>query len=275
MKNNDLKTIHIYSDESRHKGERFLLLGGLWVEKKQVAVLKGNITRLRNKHAYTNSQGKKIPFAGELKWTKVSNKYFQVYKDLVDLFFDGINKDKFRFCCLLLDTHLPEVVEYANLNREGYFKILCQLYFHNSKIPAEYKMFPDKISNPTKNVNLPELQSALNNAFMNKFCSMINPVKWNSIGNLVKTIQPLDSKKEDIIQLVDVVLGSIGYFQNRHFEKKGAKKAKVKLMKYVLNKLILNGTILFSGKKFIVAKSTKFNIWMFRPRGNKNGWKKV
>jgi len=36
-------------------------------------------------------------------------------------------------------------------------------------------------------------------------------------------------------------------------------------MKDVLNKLILSGTILFSGKKFIVARSTKFNIWIFRP----------
>ena len=52
-------------------------------------------------------------------------------------------------------------------------------------------------------------------------------------------------------------------------------KAKIDLMKYVLNKLILNGAIHFTGKKFIVAKSTKFNIWFFRPKSNKDGWRKV
>lgn len=275
MKNIDIQTIHIYSDESRHKGERFLLLGGLWIGKEQMGTVKRQITQLRNRHAYTNSENRKIPFAGEFKWTKVSDKYFQVYKDLVDLFFDSIDKGKFRFCCLLLDTHLPKVTKYANLNKEGYFKILYQLYLHNSKIPAVYKIFPDEISNDTKSANLPKLQSVLNTAFKNKFYPLINPAKWEHIGNLVKTIQPLDSKKEDIIQIVDVILGSIGYFQNRHFEKKEAKKAKVELMKYVLNKLILNGTILFSGKKFIVAKSTKFNIWVFKPRKSQNGWRKV
>lgn len=275
MKSIDIQTIHIYSDESRHKGERFLLLGGLWIGKEQVSIVKRQITQLRNKHAYIDSENRKVSFAGEFKWTKVSDKYFQVYKDLVDLFFDSIDKGKFRFCCLLLDTHLPKVTKYANLNKEGYFKILYQLYLHNSKIPAVYKIFPDEISNDTKSANLPKLQSVLNTAFKNKFYPLINPAKWEHIGNIVKTIQPLDSKKEDIIQIVDVILGSIGYFQNRHFEKKKAKKAKVELMKYVLNKLILNGTILFSGKKFIVAKSTKFNIWVFKPRKSQNGWRKV
>ena len=96
MGKNKMRVIHIYSDESRHRAERFLLLGGLWIEEKQVSSLKRKITRLRNKHAYTDSEGEKISFAGEFKWTKVSDKYFQVYKDLVDLFFEGINKDRFR-----------------------------------------------------------------------------------------------------------------------------------------------------------------------------------
>ena len=173
----------------------------------------------------------------------------------------------------IIDTTGAGIAKKSPASVLGDFLILYQLYLHNSKTPAIYKIFPDRISNATKNANLPELQSALNHVFRNRFYALINPAKWGEISNFVKSIQPLDSKKEDIIQLVDVVLGSIGYFQNRYFEKKGAKKAKVKLMKYVLNRLILNGTILFSGKKFIVAKSTKFNIWVFKPKKrNKKPW---
>jgi len=269
-----MKTIRIYSDESRHRGERFLLLGGLWIEETKVGAVEKRLNQLRNKHSYTNDKGRKILFAGELKWTKVSTKYYNVYKDLVDIFFDSIAKDDFRFCCLLLDTQLPEVIQYANIKKEGYFKILYQLYYHNSKTPAIYKIFPDKISNPAKRFNLPRLQSVLDGALHRKFRPMMNPAEFSQVDDFVQCVTPVDSKKEQIIQLVDVVLGAIGYFQNRHFKKQGAKKAKVALMKYVLDKMILSGAMHFTGKEFITAKSTRFNIWIFKPKKNQK-WVKV
>ena len=79
-----MKTIRIYSDESRHKNERFLLLGGLWVEEENIPMIEKGVTALRNRHGYKNSSGKHIDFLGEFKWTKVSEKYLAVYKELSD-----------------------------------------------------------------------------------------------------------------------------------------------------------------------------------------------
>jgi hypothetical protein len=81
----------------------------------------------------------------------------------------------------------------------------------------------------------------------------------------VASIMPLDSKRSEFIQVVDVVMGAIGYLQNELDQKSNANKSKVELMKYVIDKLILSRAIKFTGKKYYVAKSTKFNIWLFRP----------
>jgi hypothetical protein len=266
-----LKKIRIYSDESRHKNERFLLLGGLWVEEKNIKEIERKIKELRSKSGYVNNKGEKIDFLGEFKWTKVSEKYLEVYREYVNLFFDFIEKDLVRFCVMLVDTQNPIVIDYSNIKKEGYFKLLYQLYFHNSKIPAIYKIYPDRITNPTQDaVDFNDLNNCLDRGFWNKFSPMINPVDLPREKGFVNNITSVNSKKCEFIQLVDVVMGGIGYFQNRHFQNPKARKAKKKLMKHIMDKMIYSGAIKISGGKYLVARSTKFNIWLFRPRNKKD-----
>lgn len=262
-----MKTFHIYSDESRHKNERFLLLGGLWIDEGKINGAENDIKVLRKRHGYVNSKGEHIDFLGEFKWTKVSLRYMHVYKDLVDLMFRWIDQDVIRFNIMLIDTHDPTVVKYGNIRKEGYFKFLYQLYFHNSKIPAIYKIYPDRITNPLQsNVNFNVLQRCLNSAFKKKFSPLLNPAEIPEDSEFVNNITPLDSKTSQFIQVVDVVMGAIGYLQNELDSRDKASKAKTELMKYIIDKLILSRAIQVSGKKYYVARSTKFNIWLFRPK---------
>ena len=60
-------------------------------------------------------------------------------------------------------------------------------------------------------------------------------------------------------------MGAVGFLQNGLFRRPEANKAKVELMKYILDKIMLSGAIQVEGKKYYVARSKKFNIWMFRP----------
>lgn len=266
-----MKTIRIYSDESRHKNERFLLLGGIWVEEKNMPVIESGINILRNKLGYVDSNGQHIDFLGEFKWTKISNKYLAVYKELVDLFFEWTDKDILRSCSMLVDTQDPAVVAYSNIKKEGYFKLLYQLYLHNSRAPAIYKIFPDRITNPTQhNVNFEILDKCLEAAFQKKFTPLLNPNEHPGTRGFVNNITPVDSRHTSCIQLIDVIMGALGYLQNGLFHKKDAKKAKVELMKYIFEKITLSGAVKVSGKSYYVAKSTKFNIWLFRPNNKKS-----
>ncbi|MBP9751479.1 MAG: DUF3800 domain-containing protein [Candidatus Moranbacteria bacterium] len=266
-----MKRIRIYSDESRHKNERFLLLGGLWIEEEKVRIVEELIGQLRKESGYTRDDGQRIAFLGEFKWKKVSDKYIAVYKQLVDIFFDCIEKDAFRFCVMLVDTHNPVVVEQSNIKKEGYFKLLYQLYLHNSKIPALYRIHPDSITNPAQDkVDFSTLDKCLDRAFLKKFSPLVNPADLPNGKGFVEEIVSVNSKSSEFIQLVDVVMGGIGYFQNRLFTNPDAKKAKIELMKYIFDKLIYSGTIQTTGKRYIVARSTKFNIWVFRPKNKKD-----
>ena len=264
-----MKTIRIYSDESRHKNERFMLLSGIWIEENKIKEARSEIKSFRHKHGYKNSAGHYVDFIGELKWQKVSDKYSHVYKNLADIFFDWIERDVVRYCCMLIDTHDPLIKQHNNIGTDGYFKLLYQLYFQNSKIPAKYKIFPDSISNPTTKVNLPRLDSCLDAGFKKKFLPLLNPAESLSARGFVNNITPIDSHSSEFIQVVDVIMGAIGYLQNRLFENPGAKKAKVELMRYVFEKIALSGAIKITGKKYYVAKSTKFNIWPFKPSNKK------
>lgn len=170
-------------------------------------------------------------------------------------------------CVMLVDTHNPKVQAYNNIKKDGYFKLLYQLYLHNCRVPGIYKIYPDKITNPRHKIDLKTLHIVLEKSFARKFAELVNPE--NRPENYLQTIAPVDSKKVQILQIVDVIIGAIGYFQNRYFKREEAKKAKVKLMKHVFDKLIYSGTIRIVGKKFLVARSTRFNIWLFRPK-NKN-----
>ena len=266
-----MKRIRIYSDESRHKNERFLLLGGLWVEEENVKQAEALMRQLRKESGYIRSDGQGVDFLGEFKWTKVSGKYLDVYKRLVDVFFDSIEKDIFRFCVMFVDTQDPVVVAQSNIKKEGYFKLLYQLYLHNSKIPGLYRIHPDSITNPTQDkVDFGTLDRCLDQAFLKKFSPLVNPADLPDGKGFVEEIVSVNSKQSEFIQLVDVIMGGIGYFQNRLFTNPEAKKAKVELMKYIFDKLIYSGTIQTTGKRYIVARSTKFNIWMFRPRNKKD-----
>jgi len=184
-----MKTFRIYSDESRQKGERFLLLSGLWIGEDDVSATDATIKRLRRKNGYKNDRNAQIDFLGEFKWTKVSSKYLSVYKQLVDLFFEWIDKDLVRYCCMLIDTQDKVVNQYSNIKKEGYFKLLYQLYFHNSKMPAIYKIFPDKITNPKQHkVDFKKLNECLDTSLYNKFKPLLNPQSKVPVSGFMHSI---------------------------------------------------------------------------------------
>jgi hypothetical protein len=266
-----MKTIRIYSDESRHRNKRFLLLGGLWVEENNVQAVEDGVRALRAKHGYTNSVGKHVDFLGEFKWKKVSDKYLSTYKELVDLFFECISSDTLRSCIMLVDTQDKVVIAHSNIKKEGYFKLLYQLYYHNSRTPAQYKIYPDRITNSIqRNVNFENLDKCLEAAFKKKFLPLLNPTDTPSIRGFVNNITPIESKLTPFIQIIDVIMGSIGYYQNGLFKNSKAKKSKVELMEYILNKIVLSGSFKFTGKKYMIVKSTKLNIWLFKPKNKKD-----
>jgi len=261
------KNIHIYSDESRHRGERFMLLSGLWIKKESIPEVENMIKTIRDKAGYKKS-GEHIPFMGEFKWTKISKKHLPIYKEIIDVLFDSIDQHLVRYCVMLVDTHDEIVQSHNNIKTDGFYKLMYQLYYHNCRVPGKYWIYPDQITNPTHDVNLNNLRGALESSLRVKFADKLNPALSQS--KIVQEIKPVNSKKIDLLQMIDVVMGGIGFYQNRHFEKDAASPAKTELMKYIMDKIIYSGALKFDGKHYLVVKSTRFNIWLFRPKNKNN-----
>lgn len=260
-----MREIFVYSDESRHRTERFLLLGGLWILREDIGSLEKKIADIRREAGFTKDDGTVVSFLGELKWSKANTKkYLDLYKKVVDVFFNSIKNSQIRACIMLVDTHNDKIKEYNNLKEDGFFKLLYQLYLHNCRTPGIYRIYPDRITNPRVDVNLAKLKSFLNSSLQKKFKDKVNPE--NRPEEWVKEIKPIDSKTTDLMQMLDVVMGAIGFYQNRHFEKENVSKPKKELMKYVMDHIVYSGIAKFDGKKYLVAKSTRLNIWLFRPK---------
>ena len=68
-----MESINIYSDESRHRAERFLLLGGLWIRAQDIDYVETELNKIRNKFGYrTDWLFPESPVSGEGRETSES-----------------------------------------------------------------------------------------------------------------------------------------------------------------------------------------------------------
>lgn len=258
-----MKTVRVYSDESGVSGVRYYAFGSFWIDEEAVKDLESEVKKIRHKYGYQNSQGIWIDFIGELKWSKVSNKYLSIYKEFIDILISFITSERARFCCLVLDTKEPNVAQQGNLFgfEIGYFKLYYQLYFQNCEVDSIYKIYPDSIPiNPIRSFNLFNLQSALERALSNKF----DPTRQRE-EKFIHNITPLNSKFCQPIQMVDIIIGALAYGQNQRADEPGASVAKIELTKYIDEKLVELGVLSGGPKTYTRVRSHKFNIWLFRP----------
>ena len=256
-----METIRIYSDESGCAGVRHFLLGGLWIPEAEMGPLESEILKIRDKYGYKDSNGTWVKFLGELKWHKVSKRYLPVYKEYIDLLFSFLDSHRTRFCCLLLDMGTQEVKSQKNILgfQVGYFKLYYQLYFQNCEDEYIYKIFPDTI--PTSDchpLDLFNLQNARENSLAKKF----GPNREQIVNN----ITPVNSKYCEPIQIVDIVIGAIGYGQNDGAKQPGKiNPAKRELAEYLNKKLVTIGALKPIEGGYERVRSQKFNLWLFQP----------
>jgi len=107
----------------------------------------------------------------------------------------------------------------------------------------------------TTRYKLSNLKIILNRGWRKKTNIDFDPYKY---------IKPLDSKKSGIMQIVDVLLGTISYEVNSFYEKANKTSAKKKLVDYVKSCLNIR-----SFKRNISLN--EFSVWHFRLKNNARG----
>jgi len=185
-----MEKVYIYCDESRHtmtSPDKYMVLGSLWFNDKDKHEIKQKVTSLLAKYSYTS----------EIKWTRLSDRRIEVYKKLVDaikslpVFFRAIVVDKTK---IDLNKYHSNNVELSHT--KFLYLLLRELVKEDNK---EYIVLLDYKDRDTKS-RLRELRK-----FLALQCLP---------SSKIRQLQDIVSHENVFVQLVDMLIGAIGYELN-------------------------------------------------------------
>ena len=220
------KTFNIYCDESTHlinDGHPYMIFGYVSIASNQIKICKEQIKAIKAKYGYE----------GELKWTNIHDKTFNMYKEIVEYFF----MTDMNFRAVIVDkSQIDEKREEYTFD-DFYFRMYFQLLHHDINLGNLYNMYFD-IKDTRSQKKLHKLRDIL---------------KWNaSIGNF----QFVRSHESIFMQIADILMGAINY--NLRIEK-GDIEGKVFAKKKIVD--LINRHTEISLKKTSPLSAKKFNLF--------------
>ncbi|MBT1704449.1 DUF3800 domain-containing protein [Chryseosolibacter indicus] len=227
----------VYCDESglesltRKDAHLFTGIGGIWFPAEYRDHFKEQVSLIKEKHKVH----------GELKWKKVSPRYFDLYKDVIDFFF---LTGYLRFRVVLIESSKVDNIKFNNEDAElGFYKFYYQLLHHWIFDFNTYDVFLDLKINRNKG-RLKELERVLD---------------LSNLTSDIKQVQGLPSEQSIGIQLADVLTGLV----TTKFNKEAKGSAKLGLIQHIEEK--------FLGKPIAPTSKwdEKFNVFKINLKG---GW---
>lgn len=199
----------IYCDESRpdslsrQNKDKYMVIGGIWIDRDKRNSLKRKIKKLQKKHNVY----------GELKWRNVSPSKLDFYLELVDLFFT----EPVRFRGIVVDTNKVRIDLYHDNDHElGFYKFYFQLLLHWLEQTEHYWIYLDH----KKNKNVDRLHT---------LCKVLN----NASFSFVESVQAIESKHSLLVQLADVLIGAVGYKYHNYCTSEAKLKIVEKIESYL------------------------------------------
>jgi len=226
--------INIYCDESCHlqnDESDLMVLGAISIssEKKEDVIKKIRVI----KSSFNISE------KNELKWTKVSKSKVEMYKNLIDLFFD----EDLSFRVLIAhDKHKLKFTE-----NDGYNKWYYKMYF----------ILLDKIiDNPDKKyrifLDVKDTAGTPRVEFLHQvLCNNI----YDFNRDVIDGIFQIDSSRNDLVQLCDILIGIFSY------ERRGINKSIVK--NEIVEHFKMKAGVKFYGT---YPSESKLNVFDWRAR---------
>lgn len=222
---------NVYCDETCHlerDGINDMVIGAVWCPQDKLRGINQRIRTIKLRNGISPS--------AELKWTKISPAKVQVYKDIIDYFF---NDDDIHFRAIIIPDK-------SKLNHQA---------FHQTHDDWYYKMYFDMLKvilSPTEQyeiyIDIKDTHSYQKAQKLKEVCS--NSM-YDFSQNIIRRLQPIRSDEIQIMQLVDVLIGAIGY-ENRIFEdcfvKSQAKLEVIDLIKRRSNYSLTRSTLLREDK---------------------------
>lgn len=240
------KTIyHIFCDESRQTKDRFMVIGAIIINQNSIDIFNDTMKRYRAECKMTK----------ELKWSKISNQKYGAYKLFIDYFFSLNNNNHINFKCLIIDNNKVNHRQYNKGDKElGFYKFTYQLLLHSfgKQYYNEGVKYIIHLDQRDTKYKLSDLKEILNNGISKRYNIHTRPFV---------NVEGLDSKKSDLLQINDIILGSISYQKNKNHLVAGTKKSKMTLSYYILKAAGIDSLDVNTP-----YSQDRFSIWNFNLR---------
>ena len=222
---------NVYCDETchlEHDGINDMVIGAVWCPQNKLREINQRIKEIKARNGISPST--------ELKWTKVSPAKVQAYKDIIDYFFDD---DDLHFRAIIIPDK-------AKLNHAA---------FHQTHDEWYYKMYFDMLKVILSPKDRYEIYIDIKDTNSYRKAQKLKEVCSNSMydfsQSVIQRLQPVRSDEIQIMQLVDLLIGAVGY-QNRVFPngttRSQAKIDIIELIKKRSNYLLTRTTLLRESK---------------------------
>lgn len=189
---------NIYCDESCHlyyDTSDFLILGAIQCPKLIRKSVCEDIKNIKKKHHLDPSF--------EIKWTKVGIGKVEFYQELVDYFF---LQNNLKFKCLVVgDKQKLTKSLQKDLNKinEAY-----NLWYYTG-----YYALLDGLINPSNNYNIyMDIKDTKGGQRIHQLHTVLCNNVYDYKKNVIKKIQLIRSNESEILQLTDLLIGAIGYY---------------------------------------------------------------
>lgn len=233
--------VNIYCDESCHLQydlSDVMALGAIQCKEENKTKIYKDIRDIKIKHGLSSW--------AEVKWTKVSNSKKDLYKELIEYFFN----------CKELSLRVLIATDKKSLNHDRYnggdyntwyYKMYFQLLDNIIRPNEVYKIFID-IKDTKGGARIVKLHNILCNDKHDYKMEVINDIKQ------------VNSKSSELLQLVDLFIGAATYVHRKKYLKENANEAKLELVKLIQEKYKIN--LLMKTD----PREEKFNIFIWTPR---------
>lgn len=238
--------VEIYCDESYDRGG-FDLFGGIWAPRPRADKLREIVAELRRRHSF--------PY--ELKYKKATGATLSpMYRDLAAKVTDQIRSSRIQFNCIVIPRRVVDVDAYHDGDHELKYYKFASLLFRKRITPGRsYVATFDHRSTrlPTRLSTLRDVMNA---------CGR----RDNDLGyDCFRDVQARPSKADDLLQVADILLGSVGFhWAGGHLD------PNTSLAKNDLADRIARGirkpNLTFTSP----ATESRFNIWLWNPGPQKN-----
>lgn len=233
--------INIYCDESchlMHDNINVMVLGGISCPDSLKKELYKDIRDIKVKHG--------LDSRFEIKWTKVSKSKINFYEDLIDYFFQNDNLN-FRAIVILNKDELNHSKFNNNSHDEWYYKMYYYLLEPIIDKDNEQRIFID-------------IKDTIGGPRINKLFEVLTNKLRDYNNKCLKRIDQINSDESEILQLADLMIGALGYYNRGLHLLDNANEGKVKIIDKLESEYNLN--LRESTDRF----QEKFNLFIWTPR---------